>query len=644
MKHLLILFSLVFYTIIPQAQTITCNGVLGYPLIDFNFGQGNSTQTAYSPLTTYAPNLSTNTMFQASGVLGAANTSGLVKNTGIFGPQPYWVVSSDHTGNANGLLLGINMPDNVGDTVVEFTMTGLCPNTTMQYSIWLLNLMAPSHPLVLAGSPSIQYPNMIMRIVDASNNIIGSFNTGNVPTDGIWHQYAYLFSNGNNSTVKLQLINNTYGSGAGNDVALDDITVRPCVPSADIFPKWDTTLCKTTSVTFTSSITGNVYNPANYQWQYSTNQGSTWVNGGGNSTGTTYNFTFSPVNAPTEYWIRYLVYPGTGGVINTNCHAISDTSIIRIDTIAHNFLNSTDTIFCSSAPVNLNPGSLLNATSYIWNTGATTPNITVNTPGTYWLRISSVLGCKATDTINIEIDQAFTPELGNDTALCKGTQLTLNVSGLNANSYLWSTGATDSVININTSGIYWVKAFFNNCTTSDTIQIEIQEKPVVNLNNDTAICEGKYITLKNAINYPGASYQWNDGSTELELNVMEAGMYWLTITSLPNCTSSDSINITVEQCNCDLMIPNAFSPNGDDKNDIFLPRFIKEGCSWANYHLSIYNRWGELVYFSNNIKKGWDGSIKNKNADGGIYMYYVAFIDQSTGKSKTYKGDISLIR
>ena len=378
-----------------------CNGELGSPILNFDFGQGNNTDNAYNPLATYAPGLSTNTVLQPSGVLGTANTSALVKNSGTFGAPIYWLNSNDHTGNTNGLFFGINMPDNLGDTVVEYEMTGLCSNTTLQFSIWLLNMMAPTHPLITTGNPLLQYPNMIMRIVDQSGSVLGSFTTGNVPHDGTWHQYSFLFTNGNNSTVKLQLLNNTAGSTYGNDVALDDITIRPCVPAAHISPKLDTTFCKTTSRTFTANITAGIYSPPVYQWQYSTNQGATWIDGGAATSNNTYTFNFSTANAPSEYWIRYLVSPSSAGG-NTNCHAISDTSKVRIDSLSPNFLYPSDTTLCPNVTISL-PSNAINASAYLWSTGATTQTIDVTTTGTYWLKLVSQYGCNATDTMHVAI-------------------------------------------------------------------------------------------------------------------------------------------------------------------------------------------------------------------------------------------------
>lgn len=620
----------------------SCNGELGAPILNLTFGQGNANQTWYGPLSAYAPGLSTNTIFQNSGPLPAANTSGLVTTTSAFGSAPNWTNTTDHTGNTNGLLLGINMPDNIDDTVVEYLMTGLCPNTTLEFSIWLLNLMSPNHPLVVGNSPLIQYPNLVMRILDTSNTQLVQYTTGNVATDGVWHQYAFLFSNGNNTDLRLQLINNTAGSDLGNDVALDDITLRPCVPQANLTPQVDTILCQSSMLTFTANITTGVYTPPNYQWQYSTDQGNNWINSGPPSANPSFNFNFSTLNAPAEYWIRYLVAPANIGV-TANCHAISDTSIVRIDTIMHNFLSPHDTTICSNLSLNIDLSST-NASGYYWNTGDISAAINVNTAGTYWATITSLYGCKASDTINIKTKQLTAPDLGNDTSFCEGSTYTLDISGLNADHYLWNTTETDSVIHIHISGTYWVQAYFEDCISSDTVRVNFNPYPEVDLGADSTICEGATVELSPSAHDVNVTYLWNTGATTPGIIVVDSGLYWLSVTGFPDCVKSDSVHIGMQKCICDFLIPNAFSPNGDRLNDVFFPIPLYPGCPISEYAVHIFNRWGQEVFYSLDPHEGWDGTINHKNADLGTYFYYIRYVKTLTQKAKTYKGDLILIR
>lgn len=620
-----------------QAQV--CNGVLGAPILNLTFGQGTATQNAYSPLSAYAPGMSSGTSLQPSGLLGAANTSGLVKSASTFGSPPSWVSSSDHTGNPYGLFFGMNMPDNAGGIVLEYMMNDLCPNTTLEYSIWLLNLMAPTNPYV--GSSLVQYPNVTMRILDLANNILAQQSTGNVPIDAVWHQFSMLFSNGSNTSVKLQLINNTVGSSYGNDLALDDITIRPCIPDAGISPLLDTTLCATTSLTFNANITSGVYTPPNYQWQYSIDGGSTWTNSGPAGPGSSFNFTFNTSMAPAEYRIRYLVSP-QGITANTNCHAVSDTSIIRIDSIKKDFLNPAETTVCNGTSIILDAGSA-NASAYLWNTGATTSSISVNTPGQYWAQAVSPLGCKATDTSKVT-GYANTPvDLGPDRVLCEGTLLNLqSLTAPGTATPLWNTGATTAAIQVNSSGKYWLQFSQNGCIASDTVQVVFNEFPEVDLGPDLSICAAGRVVLKTGKTYPEGLYVWSNGSSSESIEVGQ-GQYWLKITNLPDCSSSDTITISVQRCDCAMSLPSAFSPNGDGLNDEFYPVRNKD-CPVHAYSFQVYNRWGERVFHTSSPMEKWNGLIKNVSADLGTYYYYIRFTEDATGETRTYKGDVTLIR
>ena len=105
------------------------------------------------------------------------------------------------------------------------------------------------------------------------------------------------------------------------------------------------------------------------------------------------------------------------------------------------------------------------------------------------------------------------------------------------------------------------------------------------------------------------------------------------------CFGYDTIRITVADGPY-LNIPNAFSPNGDGNNDIF--RILAAGFKKLNYY-KIYNRWGQQVYYSNNFRKGWDGTYKGKDCEVGTYFWIISAMDIEN-KEKTIKGDVSLIR
>jgi gliding motility-associated-like protein len=106
-----------------------------------------------------------------------------------------------------------------------------------------------------------------------------------------------------------------------------------------------------------------------------------------------------------------------------------------------------------------------------------------------------------------------------------------------------------------------------------------------------------------------------------------------------NCRGEDSVKVTVDY-RAPLGIPSAFTPNGDGNNDIFRVA----GVSFQTLmEFRVFNRWGQEVFSTNDIKGGWDGTYKGAAQDMGVYSYVIR-IGYPDGKSETYKGDITLIR
>lgn len=170
---------------------------------------------------------------------------------------------------------------------------------------------------------------------------------------------------------------------------------------------------------------------------------------------------------------------------------------------------------------------------------------------------------------------------------------------------------------------------------------------VQNRRHDTSLCITEPVTLRPVVD-AGTSYSftWNDGSTAPEKRIQEPGTYW--VASNAGCSKpllTDTFKVSAEpaeKCSCVLFIPNAFSPNRDAINDIFLPR-IAFSCIGGGYQMKIYNRWGEAVFQSYDIMKGWDGSIREQPADAGVYHYVVRYRDNK-GKDQASKGTLTLLR
>ena len=120
--------------------------------------------------------------------------------------------------------------------------------------------------------------------------------------------------------------------------------------------------------------------------------------------------------------------------------------------------------------------------------------------------------------------------LGRDTTICNGSNITLNATSTGATSYLWSNGATTATTTVNTAGNYWVAVGGGCGTVSDTIQIDAGALPVVNLGNDSSLCSGHAINLDATVN-GATSYLWSNSATTATVSINTTGTYWVAVTN-----------------------------------------------------------------------------------------------------------------
>lgn len=130
---------------------------------------------------------------------------------------------------------------------------------------------------------------------------------------------------------------------------------------------------------------------------------------------------------------------------------------------------------------------------------------------------------------------------------------------------------------------------------------------------------------------------WNNGSDLQHITVSESGDYWLQVANACG-TSVDTIKVDFEPC--DIVFPNAFTPNGDGRDDI--ARVVGHLDLYRDFPLSIYNRFGQRVFFTNDIYAGWDGIFNGTKQDIGTFFYMIFY--SLEGRKHMMKGDLELIR
>lgn len=362
----------------------------------------------------------------------------------------------------------------------------------------------------------------------------------------------------------------------------------------------DTTICQGRSISYTGDASHT-----SYMW----NDGDTSRNRNITDQGT--------------YW-RFSV---------ENCNIFIDTFIVRLKGTDTTY-SSKDTIVCFAPQVTLTaqPGFA----SYIWNDGSPLPAHSFYTSGAVWVQAFDY-GCHSEiDTTKI----TFTDFNLNipDTFICRDKTVNLNATTANATQYRWQDNSNLSSFTAIKDGTYWVEVSVGACKKTDTINI-VSRTFNLNLGTDQTICKGDSILLKSTID--NGTYLWQNGSVSPSIWAKENGIYTLKVT-FDGCTEEDSVTVETVKCTACITIPNAFTPNGDTKNDGFKALTF---CPTLQYKIIIVNRYGQEIFTSDNPNEEWDGTFKNTAQDIGTYYYLIKVkFNYPDSKEELYKGDISLIR
>jgi len=278
-------------------------------------------------------------------------------------------------------------------------------------------------------------------------------------------------------------------------------------------------------------------------------------------------------------------------------------------------------------------------------------------------RLESDLPCLATPfvfsnpvTINVEGCPPAKLDYGNDFFCQQGGEVmpvfspaggtfSVNPLGLSINN---TTGAIDiSSANLGTYVITYSVSETPQCpadSAKDTVSIVLPPTAKIEM-NDKDLCVNEYVMMQTAA-VPGYSYKWSpepyfpfgDNTASVKAKIVAPGTIYVTLSN-DGCSVTDSLVLYPETC-CAIMVPNVFSPNSDGLNDEF--RIYSNTNQWIN-QISVYNRFGQRVFFTMDQNKGWDGTYNNGNAEPDVYYYFVSY-KCSDGTTFVKKGDITLVR
>ncbi len=278
------------------------------------------------------------------------------------------------------------------------------------------------------------------------------------------------------------------------------------------------------------------------------------------------------------------------------------------------------------------------------------PSLTLTDSTFYILKVTNVQGCINYDTVHLNVQQPVIASAAPDTAICGGSPVQLLASG--GLYYSWSPDAfiAGSHLQQNPfimpdSSIHYIVSVSNDCF-SDTAIAPIVVYPYtrVDAGPDQTIYRSTSATLNGAGNgnftwYPGTTLSSPFTATTIA-SPLETTTYILMLTNAFGCISYDTVQVEVI-ANTLLLLPTAFSPNGDGVNDVF--RITK----WLNIKklefFNIYNRWGELVFSTDDINAGWDGTYKNYPQNTSSFTWAIKAEDYD-GNLILKKGIVTLVR
>ena len=367
--------------------------------------------------------------------------------------------------------------------------------------------------------------------------------------------------------------------------------------------------------------------------------------------------------SPTHIYKDQAIYSVLLTVSNQYCLDTMRQFIDLLHPIIAKF--TVDDSACSHELLTFTDGSTGNGLSFDYTFGdgdtsiLASPTHTYDYAGTYtaMLAVKDGVGCVDTTYRTIFIDTIpYVRFVAPDSVICEGQALHLIADYLRIGNTGITVDLGDGTVFQNSDTTIYSYAVANSTpytvtltahyrTCRDTVvklDVLVNPFPGVNIGPDTVLCpNGSAIVLSDRVNIgnPMAKYLWNTGDTTASILAKDIGTYWSRVT-IGGCSGTDSILVDKD---CYVNIPNSFTPDGDGVNDYFLPRqFLSR--SLTAFKMSIFNRWGQIVYESSTLNgSGWDGKFNGKEQPQGVFVYIID-VSFDNGVKEHYTGNVTLLR
>ncbi|MCB0697035.1 MAG: gliding motility-associated C-terminal domain-containing protein, partial [Chitinophagaceae bacterium] len=372
-------------------------------------------------------------------------------------------------------------------------------------------------------------------------------------------------------------------------------------------------------------------------------------------------------------YIRYYVSQTMFG-----CESPRDTAVVKVDTLVTVNIYVSDKFFCLTDSVEIGQTGVMPDTgmfTWTWDGGNVLSGDTSgpyilkwNTPGKKTITLNAEdNGCRASDTSTLEVLPLPEAWFNMPDEICPGKELevtTVDSFLKYAYGYNWTIEGASDIVRSDSTGFvtYWDKPGIysvklrtisdSGCMSpmfADTITVREEPKAKILPLEYTTICTKTGVNLKAEVLQGFHKYEWSPAeyflinkSTDVIATIPSSGYIRLSVTDDFGCTGNDSVYVGIKLC-CKAVLPSAFSPNNDGRNDQF--GIISSG----NYRISsfrIVNRYGDEVFSTRNQRDRWDGTYNGQPQGIGTYYYYIKYSceDDDADNEVEERGDVTLIR
>ena|GEM_PF-342749 len=325
------------------------------------------------------------------------------------------------------------------------------------------------------------------------------------------------------------------------------------------------------------------------------------------------------------------------------CHG-SDSVYVEIANIVD--LGEDSLNLCTGSTLQLDAGNEFDF--YTWSNGEFgIPSINVSAGGMYSVSVNYLFGCPSEDSVYITEYPVPAATITGETSFCSGDSVILTAPAGNFN-YTWYYNdmpiSTETTIEADKGGDY-ILTMENLCgEDSETVTVQENNLPLVYLGEDRTLFPGESVTLEVESGYE--SYEWNNDAgngntltiTYDDILQNEITTIILNVVDANGCKSSDEVDIEAYN----VTVFKVITPNGDGANDYFKP--ADKGWSGINEHtMTVFNRWGEKVWESNNFPDGWDGKQNGHHVADGTYYWVLEVFYGPQNLKKVYKGSLTVL-